>query len=310
MRMKNERGFILVVVLWALMALMVLSFELSHTMRIEALTALTHEREIQAYYLAQAGFHRALHAVLQAVQLGEDVANTPEALDPSAQVDPVGIWLRGDGRWVSEAFGAGGYRVRVSDESGKININTVEEAVLREVFTHLDFEPEQGQELADAILDWRDPDPLERLNGVESDYYLSLPLSYPAKDGPFDTPDELLLVRGVSSQLYEHVLAEVFTVYGAGRVNLMTAGPLVLQTILGVGVEEAEQLARQRAEMSGPDAASLLVAYGQSPGSLSPPTMMTIESVGSLNASKVTRRVAGVVERIGTGRFRLLRWQD
>ena len=58
--MKNERGLILVVVLWALMALMVLSFELSHTMRVEALTALTHEQETQTYYLAQAGFHRAV----------------------------------------------------------------------------------------------------------------------------------------------------------------------------------------------------------------------------------------------------------
>ena len=47
--------------------------------------------------------------------------------------------------------------------------------------------PSGGEALTDAILDWRDPDPLERLNGVESDYYLSLPLPYPAKDGPFDT---------------------------------------------------------------------------------------------------------------------------
>lgn len=315
--MKNERGLILVVVLWALMALMVLAFELSHTMRVEALTALTHERETQAYYLAQAGFHRALHAVLRAVQVGEDVVNTPGALDPSAQADPVEMWLRGDGRWVSEAFGAGGYRVRVSDEGGKININTVEETALQDVFNHLDFEPERGQELADAILDWRDPDPLERLNGVESDYYLSLPLSYPAKDGPFDTPDELLLLRGVSPQLYERVLADVFTVYGgrrkadgADKTNLMTASPVVLRAILGIGAEEAEQLAQQRAEMSGPDAASLLVAYGQDPGSLSPPTVMTIESVGFLDTSEVTQRVAGVVERSGTGRFRLLRWQD
>lgn len=315
--MKNERGLILVVVLWALMALMVLSFELSHTMRVEALTALTHEQETQTYYLAQAGFHRALHALLRAAQLGEDLVNTPEALDPSDQAGPTEMWMRGDGRWVREAFGAGGYQVRVNDESGKININTVEETALRAVFDHLDFEPEWSQELADAILDWRDPDPLERLNGVESDYYLSLPLPYPAKDGPFDTPDELLLVRGVSPQLYERVLAEVFTVYGgrrnadgADKTNLMTAGPVVLQAILGIEAEEAEELVQQRAEMSGPDASSLLVAYGQSPGSLSLPTVMTIESVGFLDTSEVTRRVAGVVERVGAGRFRLLRWQD
>ena len=315
--MKNERGIVLVVVLWALMALMVLAFELSRTMRVEALTALTHEQETRAYYLAQAGFHRALHAILRAVQLGQDALNTPDALDPSAPLEPVEVWLRGDGRWVRETFGAGGYRVRVSDEGGKININTVAEDALRAVFTHLDFEPEWGEELTDAILDWRDPDPLERLNGVESDYYLSLPLPYPAKDGPFDTPDELLLVRGISRRLYDRVLTDVFTVYGgrrgadgADQTNLMTAGPVVLQAILGIGAEEASELVRQRSEMSGPDASSLLVAYGQSPGSLSPPSLMTIESVGFVDDSEVTRRVAGVVERTGAGRFRLLRWQD
>ena len=316
-RAKNERGIILVVVMWALMALIVLAFELSSTMRIEALSTLTYEQEIEAYYLAQAGFHRALHSIMQAGQQGQDVLSSPEALDPSLQNSPQTVWLRGDGRWVSEEFGAGGYRVRVNDESGKININTVEEAALREVFTHLEFDPDMGQELADAILDWRDPDPLERLNGVESDYYLSLPIPYPAKDGPFDTPDELLLVRGVTPELFYRGLSDVFTVYGgsqdrddSGKTNLMTAGPLVLQAILGIGFEEAQELAVQRADMSGADSASLLAAYGNGAGSFSIPRIMTIESVGFLHNSEVTRGIAGVAERLGANRFRLLRWQD
>ena len=314
---KNERGLVLVVVIWALMALIVLAFELSSTMRIEALSTLTYEQEIEAYYLAQAGFHRALHSMMRAGEQGQDVLNNPDALDPSWQNSPQDIWLRGDGRWVNEEFGAGGYQVRVNDESGKININTVEEAALREVFNNLDFEPDIAQELADAILDWRDPDFLERLNGVESDYYLSLPIPYPAKDGPFDTPDELLLVRGITPELFYQGLSDVFTVYGAsqdrddsGKTNLMTAGPLVLQAILGIGFEEAQELAVQRADMSGADAASLLAAYGNGSGSFSIPRIVAIESVGFLHRSEVTRRIAGVAERLGTNRFRLLRWQD
>ena len=313
----GQHGLVLVVVMWALMALIVLAFELSSTMRIEALSTLTYEREIEAYYLAQAGFHRALHSIVRAGQQGQDFLNNPDALDPSQENSPQDIWLRGDGRWVDEEFGAGGYQVRVNDESGKININTVEEAALREIFNHLEFDPDLAQELADAILDWRDPDPLERLNGVESDYYLSLPIPYPAKDGPFDTPDELLLVRGITPELFYQGLGDVFTVYGAsqdgdaaGQTNLMTAGPLVLQAILGIGFEEAQELAVQRADMSGADASSLLAAYGNSPGSFSIPTIMAIESVGFLHGSQVTRRIVGVAERLGTHRFRLLRWQD
>ena len=311
----GQHGLVLVVVMWALMALIVLAFELSSTMRIEALSTLTYEQEIEAYYLAQAGFHRALHSIMRAAQQGQDFLNNPDALDPSWQNSPQDIWLRGDGRWVDEEFGGGGYQVRVNDESGKININTVEEAALREVFNNLEFDPDIAQELADAILDWRDPDFLERLNGVESDYYLSLPIPYPAKDGPFDTPDELLLVRGITPELFYQGLGDIFTVYGgsrddAGKTNLMTAGPLVLQAILGIGFEEAQELAMQRADTSGADAASLLAAYGNSPGSFSIPRIMAIESVGFLHGSGVARRIAGVAERLGTNRFRLLRWQD
>lgn len=313
----GQRGLVLVVVMWALMALIVLAFQLSSTMRIEALSTLTYEQEIEAYYLAQAGFHRALHSVMRAEERGQDFLNNPSALDPFWQNSSQDIWLRADGRWVDEKFGGGGYQVRVNDESGKININTVDEAALREVFDNLEFEPDIAQELADAILDWRDPDFLERLNGVESDYYLNLPIPYPAKDGPFDTPDELLLVRGVTLELFYQGLGDIFTVYGgsadrddAGKTNLMTAGPLVLQAILGIGFEEAQELAVRRAETSGADAASLLAAYGNGPGSFTIPTIVAIESVGFLQGSEVTRRIAGVVERLGANRFRLLRWQD
>ena len=315
--MKNEQGLILLVVMWALTALLVLSFELSRTMRIEGLSALTYGQETEAYYLALAGFHRALHSVMQAAQRGEDLLNNPEALDPSAEQGPQEIWLRGDGRWVREEFGAGGYEVRISDESGKINVNTIDDAALRDVFSHLGFDPDVGQELTDAILDWRDPDPLERLNGVESDHYLSLPIPYPAKDGPFDTPDELMLVRGITPALFYQGLGDVFTVYGgsgdrddAGKTNLLTAGPLVLQAILGIEFEEAQELAAQRADMSGADASSLLAAYGNNPGRLDLPRIVTIESVGFVHDSEITRRIAGVAERLGTSRFRLLRWQD
>ena len=54
------------------------------------------------------------------------------------------------------------------------------------------------------------PNPLERLNGVESDYYLAQDIAYPAKDGPLDTIDELLLIRDVTQDLFYNTLNEVF----------------------------------------------------------------------------------------------------
>lgn len=61
--------------------------------------------------------------------------------------------------------------------------------------------PGMTYELADAILDFIDDDDLPRPNGCESEYYGSLSPSYPAKNSPLESLDELLLVRGVTPEL-------------------------------------------------------------------------------------------------------------
>lgn len=61
--------------------------------------------------------------------------------------------------------------------------------------------PGMTYELADAILDFIDSDDTPRTNGCESEYYSALSPAYPAKNSPLESLDELLLVRGVTSQL-------------------------------------------------------------------------------------------------------------
>ncbi|MGH7961414.1 MAG: general secretion pathway protein GspK, partial [Candidatus Binatia bacterium] len=267
--MRTERGVILILVLWALTALMVIAAELARTMRIEGLTADTYQQEVTTYYLALAGFQRALYQFLRAPQRGRSLltpsiagfANPTKEEEQQREED---VWARGDGRWHSEEFGAGGYWVRVNDEGGKINLNQADEPVLRQTFANLGFDIEFSEALTDAILDWRDSDPLVRIHGAESDDYLALPIPYPAKDGPFDTLEELLLVRGVTPALFYGrngpALRELFTVYsaglgGRGLVNLLTAGPLVLQATLGIDAATAQELVRQRAETGGAELA-------------------------------------------------------
>lgn len=317
--MNKERGVILLLVLWALTALTVVAAEFARTMRIEGLTADTYQQEVTTYYLALAGFQRALYQFLRASQKGRTLLTPPGgALDPDQQEEQTDVWERGDGRWYSEEFGAGGYWVRVNDEGGKINLNQVDEPTLRQTFANLGFDIKFTEALSDAILDWRDSDPLVRLHGAESDDYLALPIPYPAKDGPFDTLDELFLVRGVTPALFYGrdgpALRELFTVYsaslgGRGIVNLLTAGPSVLQAVLGIDAAAAQELIQRRAEAGGAELASLAPGgAGRLINNL--PSIVTIESIGYLNTGGVTRRLAAVVQRQGVNGFRLLRWQD
>src|SRR5205807_2358577 len=61
--------------------------------------------------------------------------------------------------------------------------------------------PNMTDDVANSILDWMDPDEEPRSNGAESDYYTTLPTPYNAKNGPLDSLEELLLVRGVTPEL-------------------------------------------------------------------------------------------------------------
>lgn len=61
--------------------------------------------------------------------------------------------------------------------------------------------PGMDEAVADAILDWLDEDDEAREFGAESAYYASLEPPYAPKNGPLDTVEELLRVRGVTPQM-------------------------------------------------------------------------------------------------------------
>jgi general secretion pathway protein K len=316
MSVRNERGIVLVMVIWALTILMVIALELARTMRIEGLTAEIYHEEVETYYLAMAGLHRALYAVLRAQQQGRSLLNAPGGIGGLQR--GLSSDNRGDGRWQNEEFGAGGYWVRVVDEGGKINLNRVDEGALRQAFVNLSFDVKASEALTDAILDWRDTDSLARLHGAESDDYLAQRVPYPAKDGPFDTLDELLLVRGVTPALFYGQggpgLRDVFTVYSAGGANtpnLLTASALVIRAVLGIDMEMAEDLVRRRADANSTDLAALFPSGSAQGGlNLSLPTVVTIDSIGYLNDGGVSRRISAVVQRQGVTGSLFLRWQD
>jgi len=97
-----------------------------------------------------------------------------------------------------------GIRYGLEDESARINLNTL---LLADTYvtnggrTLLMALPGMSEDVADSILDWIDEDDDTREYGAEYDYYQSLVPPYSPKNGPLDTVEELLLIRGVFPQL-------------------------------------------------------------------------------------------------------------
>lgn len=124
---------------------------------------------------------------------------------------------------LSETGTFGGIRFGLQNESARLNINTL--TVLEQnsdvlmatvalaggAADELDTSniavslllglPGMTEDIADAILDWLDEDEEIRTYGAESDYYTTLATPYSAANGPIQTVEELLLVRGVTPNL-------------------------------------------------------------------------------------------------------------
>jgi len=90
--------------------------------------------------------------------------------------------------------GNDGFRVQVLDAGAKVNINTAPQAQL----TNL---PMTSDQVA-AVMDWRESQSSPRPTGAKDSYYNSLTNPYNTKLMPFESPDELLLVKGFTPDNY------------------------------------------------------------------------------------------------------------
>lgn len=320
-KVNGERGVALIIVLWIFVFLSVVAFEFSAATREEAAAALRFDDETQGYYLAVAGFERGLYDFLN--QQGNPI---------SAQKEPQKNDLF-DGRWREQELGDGRYRVKLVDESGKININRVSEETLRRVFANLGIDDARRDILVDSIMDWRDADDLHRVNGAENDYYTSLTPGYTAKNGPLDTIEDLLWIRGVTHELFfgasetsgtteqqtGHIgLRDIFTVDSPiDRVNLRTASAEVIHALMGISLEKSRAFVEERRKLAEKTLTDLLPLLGIASGDqamqmfiFTNPSVVEVTAEGLVANSSLARRVKGVV-RLGGGQgFELLRWLD
>ncbi len=172
----GERGVVLVLAIFAVVLLLVLSVGLTAAVRGELAAASTSLERSQSYFLAEAGITEA-----RALLLYED-----------ASVDSLqDVWGSQSQQPLDnpEALGPGYLRVQVSDACGRVDLNAP--TTTFQILTQLTGDPA----IAQSIIDWRG-------SGQEASYYRALPYPYVPRQGRFQTTGELLLVKGMTPDLY------------------------------------------------------------------------------------------------------------
>ena len=182
---STGRGTVLIITLWVIVVLAALVVVFARSMRVEGSCSANAASSAQASAIEQG----AVAYVLAHVDGLEGAVPAPA--DTPAEGVEVGtgaFWLLGpssDG--TTRYFG-------IVDEASKLNLNTADAAALEKL-------PGMTVELAACIVDWRDPDGEMTTGGSESEYYLLLDDPYECKNAPFETVEELLLVKGMTRDI-------------------------------------------------------------------------------------------------------------
>ena len=129
----------------------------------------------------------------------------------------------------------------ITDEQGKFNLNNLVSGATPskadvDVFKAILASQGLAPELADAVIDWIDPnDDLTSTAGAENAYYLSLKRPYRTANAPMTQVEELYRVRGFDAAAVRKLRPYVTALPPGtvrGTVNINTASDVVLQAIL------------------------------------------------------------------------------
>jgi len=140
--------------------------------------------------------------------------------------------------------------VHIFDHGGKINLRELSAARLRPLLEKKlgpDADPEQLQDLMSAWADWLDLNDQAGPNGAERDYYLELDPPYLPRNGPLESVEELLSIRGFAEVFADVDLDAAFTLYGEGDlINLNIATVEAMELLPGLDAELIEEIVEWR----------------------------------------------------------------
>jgi type II secretory pathway component PulK len=245
--MIHNDGVVLLTVIWIMTILSIMALSMSRTIRADITLTRYTVAKLRADALAWAGVLYSMD------QIREDTQDKD-----SSQFDTMlacGIRLE-DGQSLEEIFEKialkGGYfdvgyrdMSGFQDEERKINLNAItirNDSVLIHLIMLLGYGEEQARTIAVSVIDWHDAD--------------EAPDRPRSKNRPFENIEELLLVEGVSPEIYSR-MKEFVTVFPVKalelKINPATASETVIRAVARsvagsygtAGLSDADNLARK-----------------------------------------------------------------
>ena len=231
----QRNGFVVVLVLCMVMLLSVLLLGFNYESRTNLNVVDGVRKSEQALNCARAGLNIAIAIIRDT----NDIHTNKTLLD----------LLSGEKTF---AVGEGECSITITEENSRLNVNLLKdkdgkldrtrtEQLLRLIdllnreqtgHSHISYS------LVSSIIDWTDSDDevthlpfIQHENtGAESSYYRKLQVPYRCRNALLDTTEELLLVKGITQEVFERI-CDYVTVYGDGRININSASRQVIECL-------------------------------------------------------------------------------
>ncbi|MGA7069963.1 general secretion pathway protein GspK, partial [Bradyrhizobium sp.] len=215
-------GFVIVAVLWILVALstlaMIFSVYLSNSARALGATDIG----VQSEALVSASLELAAYQLLSA--------------DEKARPAQGSFRFRMDDAAVLATF---------TSEAARVDLNKASKEMLANLFEVLGAEGKVAEEVANRIVGWRTPPKTGAANDEEA-LYLASGLPYSPRQAPFAHVNELSLVLGVSPAMVERALPYVTVFSKSADVDVLLAPPEVIAALPGMTPEVLNDFLKQR----------------------------------------------------------------
>ena len=254
----NNKGIALLLVITVTTILIATALEYNRRARLAVLSTAAARDRLTLSHMASSGIHAAMALLAKdrvesnIDSLQEDWANSDKINELLAEIP----------------FEDGKLAVTISDEMGRLQVNALvtypesrnfnesQRSIWERFLSYFKTEeetPEDSQPTAiiNSLKDWLDSgddEAITGLSGAESSYYQDLSPSYSSRNGPISDINDLLLVKGVTPELFlgkneKPGMAGFLTVYGMtpgagtsftfpGKININTAELPVLVAML------------------------------------------------------------------------------
>lgn len=289
--MRDEKGIALMITLWVLVLVSIITLSFALFTRYESAGTRNFKESQEAYYAAISAYEDIVGYLLT-------------DKDPAVDfIDENGIYWADTERPTPAGHRTSGnveLEIDISDEESRLNINTASEDILRRLFLNRGIPEKEIDSLIDSLSDWKDSDDLVRLSGAENEYYESLTPSYKAKNEPFSSTEEILLIKGFKPEyLYgkEGIegLYKYISVYPSA-LNINTS-PREIFEALGLPEADIDAIFKQRTKELG----GLRTIHPFSSVALTTAsTTLRVEITASTNGKQVFKLLTLLKKTLGT----------